>query len=116
MSVENLKEYARRCATEPELRVKAKEFGFENMDGHMRQARSLDLQWTPSDFVAFRKEVIDAEGDLADLGEEELEQIAGGVVSATAAIAVGAAIAVVTGGVVAAATTGAVTATGDGGW
>ena len=116
MSVENLKEYARRCATEPELRVKAKEFGFTNMDEHMRQARNLDLEWTPSDFAAFRKEVIDAEGDLEDLGEEELEQIAGGVISAIAAVVVGAVAAAATGGVVAASTTGAVTATGDGGW
>lgn len=116
MSVENLKEYARRCAAEPELRVKAKEFGFRNIDEHIRHAGSLDLDWTPSDLVAFRKEVIDAEGDLEDLDEEELEQIAGGVITAVAAVVVGAVVAVATAAVVTSAVTGGVAATGDGGW
>ena len=76
MSTENLKEYARRCATEPELLARAKEFGLTDMDKHMRYAESLGLDWTTGDLAAFRKEVIDAEGDFDDLSEEELEQVA----------------------------------------
>ena len=120
MSVENLKEYARRCATEPELRAMAKEFGMGDMDQHMRQARRLDLDWTRDDLVAFRKEAIDAEGDLDDLGEEELEQVAGGVITTTGIVAVSVAVGIVAGvgaGVVAGtAAGGTATASGDGGW
>ena len=112
MSVENLKEYARRCASEPELRAKAKEIGLSDMDEHMRHAESLGLDWTLNDMVAFRKEVIDSEGDLEDLSEEDLKQVAGGVVTATAALAVGA-LAV---GAGSAAVIGGVAAAGDGGW
>ena len=94
MSVENLKEYVRRCAAEPELRAKAKEIGMSDMDEHMRYAESLGLAWTKGDLAAFRKEAIEAEGDLEDLSEEDLEKVAAGAVTATvvlAAIAVGAA-------------------------
>ncbi len=120
MSVENLKEYARRCATEPELRAKAKEIGMSDAEEHMRHAESLGLDWTLDDMAAFRRETIDSEGDLEDLSEEELEQIAGGVI--TVAIAVGVGVSAgVTAGVVAGAAGGAVaggtaSATGDGGW
>ncbi len=105
MSVENLKEYARRCAAEPELRAKAKEIGMSDMDEHMRHAESLGLGWTLDDMVAFRKEMIDDQGDLEDLSEEDLEQVAGGVVTATA-VAVAGSVAVI----------GGVAAAGDGGW
>ena len=121
MSIENLKEYARRCATEPELRARAKALGLSDIEGHIREAGSLGLDWTSDDLDAFRKEVIDAEGDLDDLSEEELEQVAGGIVSSTAALAVGVAVGVgvgagvVVGGVVAGATAGASVA-GNAGW
>ena len=41
MSVVNLKEYARRCANEPELRTKAKAIGVSNIDAHIQQAGTL---------------------------------------------------------------------------
>ena len=121
MSVENVKEYARRCATDPELRARAKELGMADMEEHMRQAENLGLDWTRGDLVIFRKEMIDAEGSLEDLSEEELEQIAGGGFSATvaAAVAVGAAVGAGAGAVVGAGAAGAVggaSAAGDGGW
>ncbi len=121
MSVENLKEYASRCAAEPELRAKAKEIGLSDMDEHMRHAKSLGLDWNSDDMVAFRKEVIDDQGGLEDLSEEELEKVAGGVVSITIAtavgIGVGAAAAVgVVGGAGAAAAAGGAAAAGDGAW
>ena len=76
MSVENLKEYARRCATEPELCAVARELGASDIEGHIRHAAGLGLDWTMNDMVAFRKEVIDAEHGFDGLTEEEMEQIA----------------------------------------
>ena len=118
MSTENLKEYARRCATEPELLARAKEFGLTDMDKHMRYAESLGLDWTTGDLAAFRKEVIDAEGDFDDLSEEELEQVAGGAFSTTMAVSVAVGLAVGAGATVAvtSASVGGGTAAGDGGW
>ena len=112
MSVENLKEYARRCAAEPNLRAKAKEIGLSDMDEHMRHAESLGLDWTRGDLADFRKEVIDAEGDLEDLSEQDLEQVAGGAVTATVALAV--AVVGISAGATAAA--GGAVAAGDGNW
>ena len=74
--------------------------------------------------MAFRKEVIDSEGDIADLSEEELEEIAGGGVTTTAAVAVGVGVGVgagvvaggVVGGVAGSAAGGAAAALGQGGW
>ena len=123
MSVENLKEYARRCAAEPELRARAKALGMGDAEGHMREAAALGLDWTVDDMIAFRKEVLD-DGSLGELNEEDLEQIAGGAVTATAAV-VGVVAAAVAGGVagaavggvaVGAAVGGGVVAAGQGGW
>ena len=120
MSVENLKEYARRCADDPELRARAREIGMTDMDEHMRYAESLGLDWTRGDLVTFRKEMIDSEGDLVDLSEEELEEIAGGGITTTAAVVVGVAVGVgvgvAAGGAAGAAVGGGVAAAGDGGW
>ena len=119
MSLENLKEYARRCATDPELFAAVKTIGLTDIDEHMRHAGSMGLDWTRDDLVAFRKEVTDDDTeDLVDLTEEELERVAGGAVAASlvAAVVVGAAVG---GGLGAAAVGGAVggaTAAGKGGW
>ncbi len=121
MSVENLKEYARRCAAEPELLAKAKEIGMSDMEEHMRHAESLGLDWNLDDMTAFRKEMIDAEGDLEDLSEEELEQVAGGIVTAIASVvatgvAVGVSAGAAAGAVGGAAAAGSAASAGDGGW
>ena len=113
MSVENLKEYARRCATEPELRARAKALGLEDAEGHMREAAALGLDWTMDDMVAFRKEVLDDENVASELSEEELERVAGGLVSATAAliaVAAGVSAGVVVGGAAAGGTAAGVVA------
>ncbi len=112
MSVENLKEYARRCTAEPELRAKAKEIGMSDMDEHMRHAESLGLAWTRGDLAAFRKEVIDDQGDLEDLSQEDLEQVAAGVVTATAAVM----IAAIVGVTAVAGAAGLATSAGDSTW
>ena len=120
MSVENLKEYARRCAADPEMRAAARDIGMTDMDEHMRYAERLGLGWDRGDLVAFRREMVDSEGDLVDLNEEELEQIAGGGITTTAAVAVSVAVGVgagvAAGAAVGAAAGGGATAAGDGGW
>ena len=61
MSLENLKEYALRCANEPELRETVKTIGVADLDGQMRYAESLGLEWTMEDMAALRKEVAGSE-------------------------------------------------------
>lgn len=118
MSVENLKEYARRCANEPELREKAKAIGMTDWEEHVRHAESLGLDWTSADVAAFRKELIDADDDFTDLSEEELEQVAGGAFSTTIAVSVGVGVGVGAGVAAAGATAaaGGAAAAGDGAW
>ena len=117
MSVDNLKEYTRRVATDLELKAKAKAFGITNMDEHMREAEGMGLDWTMDDLVTFRREVVDAEGDIEELTEEDLERVAAGIITITAAVVGGVvAGAVVAGGIAAGASAGGVTAAGDGGW
>ena len=99
MSVENLKEYARRCASDPEVRDKAKAIGGTDVEEHMRFAESLGIGWDSADMTAFRKELVGADDDLTDLDEEELEQVAGGAFSTT--LAVGLAVGAAVGGAVA---------------
>jgi predicted ribosomally synthesized peptide with nif11-like leader len=92
MSIENLKEYARRCAADPALREKAKALGASNVDGQIGHATVLGLPWTRADLDAFRKEM-EADGELT---EEDLEQVAGGLVTTTAAAVATASVAVAT--------------------
>ena len=61
MSVSNLKEYARRCASESELRERARTFGLDNVEAHITLAKSMDLDWSMDDMMAFRKEMVNAE-------------------------------------------------------
>ena len=90
MSLENLKEYARRCATEEDLRSKAKEIGVSNLDAHMSLAGSLGLDWSAEDMKNLQREVFSSHDNVDDLSEEELEMVAGGLVTTTAAVVVGA--------------------------
>ena len=122
MSLANVKEYARRCGTDPELRANARAIGLENFDEHIRASADLGLDWDASDLKAFQKELSNAQEGLEDLSEEELEEVAGGLVSVTAlaALAVGAGVGAAVGGVGAAAVAGATAGTSaaqaGGGW
>lgn len=122
MSLLNLKEYARRCGSDPELRENAKAIGIENIDEHIRVAADMGLDWTWSDLKAFQKELGDAQEGLEDLSEEELEQVAGGAFSVTlvTSLVVGAAVGAAVGGAAAGASVGAATGTASasagGGW
>ena len=103
MSLEQLKEYARRCVTEQAVGEKAKAIGLTDVGEHIRYAKSLGLEWTRRDMVDFRNQVIDCDDDLAHMTDEELEMVAGGVCTTTA---------VVVGGVAAGAAAGAAVAGG----
>ena len=120
MSVEHLKEYVRRCATEPELREKAKALGLVDLQKHIAFAESLGLEWSTDDMLAFRKEAVDAMGGIDELSEEELVEVAGGGVTTTAivvsAVSVGVGAGVVVGGAAGAAVGGGVAAAAGGGW
>jgi hypothetical protein len=86
MSVDALKEYGRRCATDPALARRAKEIGIDNVQGQIEHARSLGLNWTTDDMAALARET----GAGAELSEAQLERVAGGIVTTTAALAVAA--------------------------
>ena len=100
MSVENIKEYTRRCFTEPEVLEVARSLAFTDIDGHMRHAASLGLEFSNDDLEALRKEVSGSGGELEDLSLEELEEIAGGGVTTTLAVAVSIGVGVAAGAVV----------------
>jgi predicted ribosomally synthesized peptide with nif11-like leader len=94
MSIENLVEYARKCVVDPELRAQAKEIGFFEIDEQIVHSKSLGLEWSKADMEEYKKN-ISADGELS---EEDLEQVAGGLVTTTAAAVVSAGAAVATAG------------------
>jgi hypothetical protein len=116
MSLEALKEYGRRCLEEPELRRKAKDIGISNVQGQMEHARSLGLEWDTGDMAAWVRET----GADTELSEEQLEGVAGGFFTVTAAVVcTGVAAGVATGVAVGAAVGVGVAAgvtTAAGGW
>ena len=107
MSIENLKEYARRCAMEPELRASAKKIGLWKVEEHQELAASLGLDWTMDDMAALRKEV--GADELEAMEEEDLKQVSGGIVTVTMAV-------LTTAGVVGGGTSSDSGSGGGGGW
>ena len=93
MSLEHLKEYARRCATEDAVGKRAKAIELTDLDEHIRHARSLGLEWTLHDLVKFRNQVFGADAELEQVSDEELKMIAGGVPSSSSAAGLAAAAA-----------------------
>jgi predicted ribosomally synthesized peptide with nif11-like leader len=92
MSVENLKEYGKKVAHDPDLLAKAQEVGLENIEGQMVLAKSLNLEFSMDDMEALGREV------SSEMTEDQLELVAGGVVTTTGLAVVGAAAAVVAAG------------------
>ena len=82
MSVEDLKNYAKACAQDESLRQKAKEIGVENVQKQMEHAKQLGYNWDENDLQQFAKEM-QSEGELS---EDDLENVAGGVVTTSAAV------------------------------
>ncbi len=87
MSVENLKKYGKLCAEDISVREQAKRIGLEDLSGQIAYATRLGLPFTQQDMAALAKEVGATQRD--ELSEEDLEKVAGGLVSATALAIVG---------------------------
>lgn len=86
MSVENFKKFGQLCAQDEAIREKVKAIGIENVDAWIAYAKNeLGLEFTKEDMKSLAKEV----GPQDELSEEQLEQVAGGVVTSTGAAVAG---------------------------
>ncbi|MBL4701099.1 MAG: class IIb bacteriocin, lactobin A/cerein 7B family [Phycisphaeraceae bacterium] len=95
MSVEDLKAYGKLCTANKEVMAAAKEAGLDNIDGQIEVASKNGLTFTQADLDALSKEV---GAGSSELSEDDLENVAGGFVTALAAAVVGAAAGVVSAG------------------
>lgn len=85
MSIENLKEYERRCVSDADVREKAKAIGGSDLEGHMQFSESLGLSWTKADIAAYRKERVSSDEDFEEeLSADDLELVSGGWFTTTA--------------------------------
>ena len=98
MSIEDLKGYSKRVQEDPEVKVEAKKLGISDLAGQIDYAKGLGYSFSMEDIQELAKEVAPAEGELS---EEDLESVAGGFITVSAAAAVvgaGAAVASSTSG------------------
>ena len=95
MSVADFKKLGQMCAENEDIRKKAKEIGIDNLDGIIAYGKELGLDFSVDDMKALADEAGITEGELS---EEQLEKVAGGVVTTTALAAVSAVSAVVVAG------------------
>ena len=103
MSVEDFKKFGQMCAEDEAIREKVKEIGLDNIEGWITYSKDeLGLEFDKDDIQALAEET----PPVDELSEDQLEQVAGGFVSSTAAAVVGAVA-----GVVGAAAGGAAAAT-----
>jgi len=104
MSLEHVKAYAACCVNDDGARVRAKEIGHDDLDGHIAHAKEQGFDISADDMNSLRDELV-ASGDLTD---QQLEAAAGGTPTLmAAAAAVSAAAGVVSAGAaVATSTTG----------
>ncbi len=100
MSVEDFKKYGQMIAEKPEVRAKAKQIGIADIRGQAAYAKTLGLSFTQDDVAKVVKE---ASASSEELSEEQLEKVAGGAISTTAAAVVGAVVGIVSTGVAVAA-------------
>ena len=80
MSVANFKKFGQLCAEDENVRNKAKEIGIYNVDGLIKYGQELGLDFTADDMQTLADE---AGISVDELNAEQLEQIAGGVVTTT---------------------------------
>jgi predicted ribosomally synthesized peptide with nif11-like leader len=78
MSVEHLKAYGKLIAENEEIKNKAKEIGFD-VEGQIAYGKELGFDFSMEDMQALAEEAGVSEDELS---EEQLEQIAGGILSA----------------------------------
>ena len=85
MSIEALKDYSKRVMEDPEVKVEAKKLGLGDLAGQIDYAKGLGYSFSMEDIQELAKEVAPAEGELS---EEDLESVAGGFITVSAAAAV----------------------------
>ncbi len=95
MSIEDFKKYGQMIAQDEKVRARAKEIGVGNVDGQIQYAQTLGLHFTQDDL---RQAVKESGASSKELSEEQLEQVAGGAITSTAAV-VGAVAGMVAAGV-----------------
>jgi predicted ribosomally synthesized peptide with nif11-like leader len=86
MSIEDFKKFGQMCADDETVRAKAKDIGMEDIDGLIAYGKTLGLEFTLADLRQLAEEAGLMEEELS---EEQLEQVAGGVFSATVAVVAG---------------------------
>ena len=79
MSVENLKKLGKLCSEDDAVKAKVKELA-EDADALIEYAKSLGLEITKEDLAL----VADEAKGTGELSEDELEQVAGGVIAVVA--------------------------------
>jgi hypothetical protein len=84
VSVEDLMEYGRQCAADPIHRRRAKDIGLQNIKGQSEYAKTLGLHFDAGDMQALARSLQPS----GELSEDDLSQVAGGVVSSVAATVV----------------------------
>jgi len=84
MSVEALKDFGKKVLEDQELKKKAKQVGMDNMEGIIALAKENGFDISKEDFEALAKELQSTD----ELSNDDLEQVAGGVVTVAAAAAV----------------------------
>ena len=84
MSVDAVKAFGQKVVEDEELKKKAKEIGMDNLDGIVALAKENGFDVSKEDFEAAAKEMQSS----GELNEDDLEQVAGGVVTVGAAAAV----------------------------
>ena len=93
MSLDDFKKYGQMIADDEGVRAKAKDIGIGDIDGQIVYAKTLGLEFNVQDMEAMANEAGISKDELS---EEDLEMIAGGVTTTTAAVVVGAVLGVTT--------------------
>lgn len=83
MSVEDLKKFGQLCHNDETVRNRVIEIGLQDVQGLMAYGRELGLEFDETDMLDAAKE---AGVNVDELSEEQLEKIAGGVVTTTAMV------------------------------
>ncbi len=83
MSVADFKKYGQMIAEREEVRAQAKTIGMNNLAGQIAYAKTLGLEFSVADVTSLAKQAGATSNELSDA---QLEQVAGGVFTTTAAL------------------------------
>ena len=83
MSVQDLKKFGQLCVENETVRARAKAIGLNDMPGQIAYAKELGFDFNLADLQALAQEAGVSKNQLS---EAELEQVAGGFLTATAVV------------------------------